>query len=69
MKLNDNEIMLLWEQGVVGSNPTTPTVENQGVTNVEICSSFLFAQNLHKNKSKKDIQAVKIRSSNRSIFD
>ena len=30
---------LLWEQGVVGSNPATPTTENQGVT---IKSSSFF---------------------------
>jgi len=31
MRLDDKEIMLLWEQGVPGSNPGTPTFENQGV--------------------------------------
>ena len=25
MRLDDKEIMLLWEQGVAGSNPATPT--------------------------------------------
>ena len=33
---------LLWEQGVVGSNPATPTDENQGVT--VKCSSFFVAR-------------------------
>lgn len=31
MRLDDKEIMLLWEQGVAGSNPATPTFENEGV--------------------------------------
>jgi len=31
MRLDDNIIMLLWEQGVAGSNPATPTAENEGV--------------------------------------
>ena len=31
---------LLWEQGGVGSNPATPTNENQGVT--VKCSSFFI---------------------------
>ena len=30
-------VFMLWEQGVEGSNPFAPTVENQGVT--RICSS------------------------------
>ena len=34
---------LLWEQGVVGSNPATPTVESQGVT-VKCSSFFLFSE-------------------------
>ena len=34
---------LLWEQGVVGSNPATPTDENQGVT--VKCSSFFCCLN------------------------
>ena len=34
---------LLWEQGVVGSNPATPTDENQGVT--VKCSSFFYSPN------------------------
>ena len=34
---------LLWEQGVVGSNPATPTGENQGVT--VKCSSFFYSPN------------------------
>ena len=25
------QIQNLWEQGVAGSNPATPTIENQGV--------------------------------------
>jgi len=29
MRLDDKEIMLLWEQEVAGSNPATPTLENQ----------------------------------------
>ena len=33
---------LLWEQGVVGSNPATPTDENKGVT--VKCSSFFVAR-------------------------
>ena len=33
---------LLWEQGVVGSNPATPTDKNQGVT--VKCSSFFVAR-------------------------
>ena len=33
---------LLWEQGVVGSNPATPTDKNQGVT--AKCSSFFVAR-------------------------
>ena len=33
---------LLWEQGVVGSNPATPTHKNQGVT--VKCSSFFITQ-------------------------
>jgi hypothetical protein len=31
---------MLWEQGVVGSNPTTPTAENEGVRLKS--GSFLF---------------------------
>ena len=34
---------LLWEQGVVGSNPATPTARNQGVT--VKCSSFFCCPN------------------------
>ena len=34
---------LLWEQGGVGSNPATPTDENQGVT-VKCSSFFLFSE-------------------------
>ena len=34
---------LLWEQGVVGSNPATPTDKNQGVT--VKCSSFFYSPN------------------------
>ena len=34
---------LLWEQGVVGSNPATPTDESQGVT--VKCSSFFYSPN------------------------
>ena len=34
---------LLWEQGVVGSNPATPTDESQGVT-VKCSSFFLFSE-------------------------
>ena len=34
---------LLWEQGVVGSNPATPTVKNQGVTIKS--SSFFYCSN------------------------
>ena len=34
---------LLWEQGVPGSNPGTPTDENQGVT--VKCSSFFYSPN------------------------
>ena len=34
---------LLWEQGVVGSNPATPTDENKGVT--VKCSSFFYSPN------------------------
>ena len=33
---------LLWEQGVVGSNPATPTDKNQGVT--VKCSSFFVTR-------------------------
>ena len=29
MRLDDKEIMLLWEQGVAGSNPATPTTKNK----------------------------------------
>lgn len=32
---------LLWEQGVEGSNPFTPTQKNQGVT-IERSSFFIF---------------------------
>ena len=32
---------MLWEQGVEGSNPFAPTVENQGVTRV--CDSYFFS--------------------------
>ena len=34
---------LLWEQGVVGSNPATPTDENQGVTVKR--DSFFYSPN------------------------
>ena len=34
---------LLWEQGVVGSNPATPTARNQGVTIKS--SSFFYCLN------------------------
>ena len=38
---------MLWEQGVEGSNPFAPTVENQGVTKTR--NSFFHAktENLH----------------------
>ncbi|KAA6348509.1 hypothetical protein EZS27_004047 [termite gut metagenome] len=32
---------MLWEQGVVGSNPATPTVENQAVTK-KFVTAFSF---------------------------
>jgi hypothetical protein len=40
-------VFMLWEQGVEGSNPFAPTVENQGVT--KSCNSFFHAktENLH----------------------
>ena len=40
-------LYMLWEQGVEGSNPFAPTVENQGVTKSR--NSFFHAktENLH----------------------
>ena len=38
---------LLWEQGVEGSNPFAPTVENQGVTKWRNSFFRLQTQNLH----------------------
>lgn len=33
---------LLWEQGVVGSNPATPTIKRQAVTKKFVAAFFLF---------------------------
>ena len=40
-KMMQNNQITLWEQGVVGSNPATPTVENQRVTQV-LRGSLIF---------------------------
>ena len=32
LETSHKDFFLLWEQGVEGSNPFAPTVENQGVT-------------------------------------
>ena len=39
-------LFMLWEQGVEGSNPFAPTVENQGVTSVRDSYFFEKAENL-----------------------
>ncbi|KAA6323942.1 hypothetical protein EZS27_026672 [termite gut metagenome] len=40
-KIKKNGNLLLWEQGVVGSNPATPTVENQAVKK-NFLAAFFF---------------------------
>ena len=42
-------LFMLWEQGVEGSNPFAPTVENQGVTSD--CDSFFVP--ILKNRTQK----------------
>ena len=40
-------VFMLWEQGVEGSNPFAPTVENQGVTKQRNSFFCVKTQNLH----------------------
>ena len=42
MKINDIPLFVLWEQGVAGSNPATPTVENQKITCKNVSLWFCY---------------------------
>ena len=42
-------VFMLWEQGVEGSNPFAPTIENQGVT--KDCSSYFCFKNVTRSQT------------------
>ena len=54
---------LLWEQGVVGSNPATPTIENQPLT-INFVGGFFMLRHTHRHTNSKNIHFQPFFSSN-----